>query len=422
MKNNKIDFLFLIFFFLINLNSFSQSTKNEKIDYKNTLKVGNQIWMDENLNVDRFQNGDIITQALSMDDWRAADKKSEPAWCYPAFSDSNAHLGKLYNYFAVNDTRNIAPQGWAIPTDYDWDSLVSFLGNEISGGKKLNSIPLLINGNNSNNMGSFFNKSPGSMNFDGCWGVGQSNSWWSSTKYFETNWVRSISKDGPISRFTPGPWGEGFSIRCIKKELSITSPIVVKENFEDINTDYQFVSIGNQIWSDKNLGVKHFKNGDTIHFVNSDEEWMAAYKSKQPAWCYMNDRPINGNNYGILYNWYAVNDARGLAPKGWHISSLKEWSTLIEELGGDSIATPKIQSEIAWYTNANNNSKLTIFPGGGRNFYGVFHFGIGGSVGYWTSTEFSNDEAYCIYIGSENKVKSWSTHKNHGYYLRFIKD
>lgn len=421
-KFNKVVVLFACFLFVFNLISFDVLSQNGKNETKKTLKVGDQVWMCENLEVDKFQNGDPILKAKSMDEWRAADKKNIPAWCYPDFKDTNAHLGKLYNYFAVNDIRNLAPKGWTIPTDFDWDKLVSYLGNEITGGKKLSSVAVIINGIVSDKMGSFFNKRPGSMNLDGSWGVGKSNSWWSSSKFYETNWVRYISSEGPMSRRSPGPWGEGFAIRCIRKDLSISEPFIENEKFEDIKTDFQSIQIDNQIWSDKNLSVKHFQNGDTIHFVNNSDDWLAANEAKVPAWCYMDDRPINGNNYGLMYNWYAVNDPRGLAPKGWHIPTVDEWKNLINNLGGDTLAGPKLKSKTAWYDKSNNSSNLNILPAGGRNFYGVFHLGIGGSVVYWTSSVFNNNKAYCVYLGDEKKVFNGETEKSHGYYIRIVKD
>ena len=83
--------------------------------------------------------------------------------------------------------------------------------------------------------------------------------------------------------------------------------------------------IGNQTWMAANLDIATFRNGDPIPEAKSKEEWIAACKAKQPAWCYYNNDPANGKKYGRMYNWYAVNDSRGLAPAGWHIPTLQEW-------------------------------------------------------------------------------------------------
>jgi uncharacterized protein (TIGR02145 family) len=115
-------------------------------------------------------------------------------------------------------------------------------------------------------------------------------------------------------------------------------------------------------------------------------------------------------------------DKRGLAPLGWHIPSRNEWFKLFEHFGGDSLAGPELKNKVLWYSNGNDRSEMNILPAGGRNMYGVFHFGIGGSVAFWTSTEFNSEMAYCIYFGDKDKVTNSTTEKSHGYYLRCIKD
>jgi uncharacterized protein (TIGR02145 family) len=418
MKQYIISFLIIFYFLPATVNS--QSNKNSTLK---ALKVGNQLWMEENLDVAVFRNGNPIKQAKSMKEWKDAYDTYTPSWCYPEFKNSNSHLGKLYNVFAVNDDRGLAPLGWAIPTDYDWDLLVDFVGDEINGGKQLQSLPIVLNGSATNLIGSFFNKRPGSMNLDGFWGLGESNSWWSITSVNESNWVRYINKEGPIARHLSTTWGQGMAIRCIKSESSAEeAPKEYVENYDDNYTLIQSITIGSQNWSNKNLSVKHFRNGDTIQYVSNADEWKKANDAKIPAWCYYADRPINGKNYGLMYNWYAIVDKRGLAPLGWHIPSRNEWFKLFEHFGGDSLAGPELKNKVLWYGSGNDRSEMNILPAGGRNMYGVFHFGIGGSVAFWTSTEFNSEMAYCIYFGDKDKVTNSTTEKSHGYYLRCIKD
>ena len=98
---------------------------------------------------------------------------------------------------------------------------------------------------------------------------------------------------------------------------------------------YTFVQIGQQVWMDKNLDVETYRNGDVIPQVTDSKEWAAL---KTGAWCYHSNNKANGVIYGKLYNWYAVNDQRGLAPKGWHIPSKAEWTTITTFLGGEDVA------------------------------------------------------------------------------------
>ena len=110
----------------------------------------------------------------------------------------------------------------------------------------------------------------------------------------------------------------------------------------------QTVTIGTQVWMTKNLDVATFRNGDPIPQAKTDEEWEKAGENEQPAWCYYNNDPANGAKYGKLYNWYAVNDSRGLAPSGYHIPSDAEWTRLTDFLGGEKVAGPKMKSKSGW--------------------------------------------------------------------------
>jgi uncharacterized protein (TIGR02145 family) len=106
----------------------------------------------------------------------------------------------------------------------------------------------------------------------------------------------------------------------------------------------QTVTIGTQEWTTKNLDVSTFRNGDPIPEAKTDEEWKRAGELKQPAWCYYDNDSANGEKYGKLYNWYAVNDARGMAPSGYHVPTDVEWKVLADFLGGRSDAGGKMKS------------------------------------------------------------------------------
>jgi len=102
------------------------------------------------------------------------------------------------------------------------------------------------------------------------------------------------------------------------------------------------VKMGEQIWSAKNLDVSKFRNGEVIPELKTKADWDNARKNSKPGFCYYKGDPVNGKKYGKHYNWFAVNDPRGLAPKGWHIATQEEWNTLAEFLGGDTIAGNKL--------------------------------------------------------------------------------
>jgi uncharacterized protein (TIGR02145 family) len=103
----------------------------------NIVKIGEQEWMDRNLSVSMFRNGDKIPEAKSKESWENAGNKGQPVWCYYENDQNNEEsYGKLYNWYAVHDPRGLAPEGWHIPSNEEWHTLIEYLGGEkIAGGK-----------------------------------------------------------------------------------------------------------------------------------------------------------------------------------------------------------------------------------------------------------------------------------------------
>lgn len=152
----------------------------------------------------------------------------------------------------------------------------------------------------------------------------------------------------------------------------------------------QTVTIGSQIWCTKNLNVSTFRNGDQIPEAKTLSDWHYAELNKQPAWCYYDNDPGNGEIYGKLYNWYAVNDSRGLAPQGFHIPSEIEWLKLLSFLGTET-AAKKLKSKTFWNKRGVDSYGFNALPGGKRNAYNSFGIDVNGD--FWTSTEIDDIEA-----------------------------
>ena len=96
------------------------------------ITIGTQVWMAANLDVDKFQNGDPILHAETDEEWRKAGEEGKPAWCYYDNDPKNGgKYGKLYNWYAIIDPRGLAPEGWRIPKEYDWEQLMLFLDPDI---------------------------------------------------------------------------------------------------------------------------------------------------------------------------------------------------------------------------------------------------------------------------------------------------
>ena len=124
----------LFFLFLISSSCYSQTHGSGVTDIDGnqyaTVVIGSQEWMAENLNVERFRNGDLIPQAKSAEEWWKAGVNKQPAWCYYNNEVKNGTVyGKLYNWFAVVDPRGLAPIGWHIPSFHEWQIVIEFLGS-----------------------------------------------------------------------------------------------------------------------------------------------------------------------------------------------------------------------------------------------------------------------------------------------------
>jgi uncharacterized protein (TIGR02145 family) len=149
------------------------------------------------------------------------------------------------------------------------------------------------------------------------------------------------------------------------------------------------VMIGSQTWMTENLNITTYRNGDTIPQVQDPLEWT---NLKTGAWCYFENMEENGVKYGKLYNYYAVNDPRGLAPLGWHIPTDTEWKQLTDYLGGPDFAGEKLKAKTGWENNGNgtNESGFSGVPGGYHLTNGKYDsagsFDYAGKFGYWWST------------------------------------
>ena len=171
---------------------------------------------------------------------------------------------------------------------------------------------------------------------------------------------------------------------------------------------FNSVKIGNQIWMTENLNVDRFRNGDIIPEAKTAEEWRTADNAKRAAWCYYDNDPANGKKYGKLYNWYAVNDKRGLVPAGWHVPDDKEWLLIDIIILGEE-AGIKMKSSTGWNQNGNgtNSSGFSGLPGGSRvcngDFVGWFYEG-----NWWSASESDNTYPWKWTDGDERWVWIWS--------------
>lgn len=178
------------------------------------------------------------------------------------------------------------------------------------------------------------------------------------------------------------------------------------------------VLINGKIWKAKNFNGDFYRNGDLIPQITDDTEWQSATYG---AWCYYENNSENGVEYGKLYNWYAVNDARGLAPVGYHVATKDEWADLV------SYITSTYDARETGTDHWENSSGTDLYGfkalgGGYRRNTGPF-LSLLKDARFWTATQY--DETYANYAKISFNSSSWTTDtisKGYGYSVRLIKD
>lgn len=195
----------------------------------------------------------------------------------------------------------------------------------------------------------------------------------------------------------------------------------------DDGNEYQTVAIGAQVWMSENLKVTHYRNGDAIPNVTDGGTWWGLSTG---AYCNYNNDKNKVATYGRLYNWYAVNDSRNIAPVGWHVATNADWQTLVDFLGGNSVAGGKMKENgtTHWASpniGATNESGFSALPGGFYAYNGdamFTNFGLTGN--WWSSTEFNSTYAWCHFLDyhySDIFVDSYFN-KRDGLSVRCVKD
>ena len=188
---------------------------------------------------------------------------------------------------------------------------------------------------------------------------------------------------------------------------------------------YQGIQIGTQCWTQSNLKVSKYRNGDNIPTGLSNSDWQ---NTTSGAYSIYNNDPVNDGLYGKLYNHYAVTDTRGLCPTDWHVPSDGEWTTLENHLGGSSVAGGALKSTAlqptpgGWNapnTGATNSTGFTALPGGVRYYYGAF-ISIA-NAGYWWSSFVTYGSTRILYFNS-SIVDRTNFDRAYGFSVRCLKD
>jgi uncharacterized protein (TIGR02145 family) len=336
--------------------------KGEQASYQTEVndkfKVGSQLWMKSNLDVEHFRNGDKIVESKTFEDWKKNSETHTPTWCYYNFDSLNKfRYGKIYNIWSIRDSRNLAPMGWSIPSDSDFKMLFNEYKED-----KYNTVNLYsdcywkpnnivnkwISGNwySSNNAwilpgGSLiceFEYNVRKKDNDSLYmfqGEGDTASLWTishgSSRYGRGRSVSIIPRLKEEIFFEDVSSCNGYYIRCIKGESENIVHLnqIHSTNAIDLKDDQNYETwedeLTGKIWMKYNLNISKFRNGDNIFQAKNEEEWKSAIKNEVPAWCYYNFiEPLSREylkQFGKLYNYYVVIDKRNIAPVGWKIPS-----------------------------------------------------------------------------------------------------
>ncbi len=510
-----------------------------------TVKIGDQWWIAENLKVTHYRNGDPIPNLIDNTEWA---ETMSGAYCYYNNDISNAEdYGALYNWFVLSDSRNIAPEGWHIPTDKEWKKLELFLGisksevddwgsrGNYEGGKLKETGSAYWNSYNTGATNeSGFSARPGGCRIDLAGDfkdMGKFALYWSATEtsdYYA--WSRRLSYNNAEVYRNYFNKRRGFSIRLVRGEetpselesINITQPYSIVYNGEtlqlncttnftdgssvDISNEttwsitsgsagtidnnglftssnsktgvvtitasyknqtaetiisvqnnsletgtmtdndgnvYRTVKIGNQWWMAENLRVTHYRNGDLIPNATDAAEWDVL----SGAFCYYDNDKKNAAIYGALYNWYAVDDERNIAPEGWHVPSDEEWKEM-EMFLGMSMSDVEIDDSQyrgtdeggklkemgtvesrngLWQkpnTGATNESGFSARPGGHRYpNTGIDFSYLGSYAAFWTATQSGYSTAKMRYLTyNSDMITRYGLYLKHGRSIRLVKD
>jgi uncharacterized protein (TIGR02145 family) len=190
--------------------------------------------------------------------------------------------------------------------------------------------------------------------------------------------------------------------------------------------EYKTVLIGDEEWMAENLNTNRYRNGDNIPPIQLDADWSATTSGTWSYYSYDSDLSCP---YGKLYNWFAVDDNRGLCPIGWHVPSQEEYGLLISILGGYSLASNAMRTtgNAYWATpnsSATNSSGFSALGGGSRWWNGSYttipnmDFGV-----FWSSAASGAEDARLLLLTNSTGQLSFTAYdKNIGASVRCVRD
>jgi uncharacterized protein (TIGR02145 family) len=401
------------------------------------VAIDGNCWFKENLATTLTRDTTAIPEETDYTTW---NNLATPAFARYGNSDDGVEThGLLYNAYATTAEYGLCPTNWVIPSSADWQALADALGDASTAGGAMKesgtSHWLAPNTGATNSSG--FTALPSGQRQVGTLGdihIGEEAWFWTpktlSNPTLLTSW--GLSHTSATLSSAQHSLKRGHSVRCLLIPILGCTDLNFMEYNAAANVDdgscqtpafpgctderysefdptanlddgscthlagctptdvvafdgynYTLVTIGEQCWFKENLRSEHYNDGSAIPEVQDNAEWGALSTGAQSYW---GNNTTNLATYGRLYNWYAVDDSRGLCPSGWHVPSDGEWTVLTDYLGGLSFAGGQMKSSATdsptW--DGTNTSGFSGLPGGNRSNYGIFDsFGF---RGYWWSS------------------------------------
>ena len=399
-----------------------------------TVKIGNQVWMAENL-----------------------DYETEKSYCYNDSSKYCDKYGRLYTWATAVDA---CPTGWHLPASAEFDTLFKAVGSQMVAGNRLKATSGWKTNINLGDEYGFSALPAGGRYFDGTYNSEGTNAdFWSSTedKDGSNAYAMYLNSDDNGAFLTAQSRNLGKSVRCVKDDTtsSVSSSSAASSSSVRVNTD-----AGSEYDVATNT-LKDLRDGKTYKAVKIGKQtWMAEnlnYETEN-SWCY-NDSSKYCDKYGRLYTWAAAIDSIALAsdrtnpqncgngktclfskklqgscPSGWHLPSRAEWLTLFVAVGGKSVAGQKLMSTSGWEQGIGTDDYgFSALPASERYIDGTYN-SEGMYAYFWSSTMDSNytrgdtifdvsSNAYAMhmYYGTEKADVEYQG-KNIGVSIRCVMD
>lgn len=363
------------------------------------VAIGNQVWMKRNWDAD-FPGSKVYN-----DDEDNADE-----------------YGRLYNHAQVMDA-DFVPDGWRVPTEADIDELLTFLGGALIAGGKLKEYAenhwITPNTGATDEVG--FKALPGGRaDVDAAFELLQLNGFFWLQDEGEPLVPEGLAISGILYNQATATWtktatANGYKLDVAEDDLftsfvagfedldvgnvdtyditglSADTPYYVRargyneigdgENCDAVTFDtledvqdfdgnrYSYVTIGTQQWMVENFRSEHYADGTAIPNLTLDADWIAedGTPGHDGAMCYYdNDEATYKPDYGALYNWYAVDNAHGLAPAGWRVANDTDWNTLATFIHGDTYEAGKLKSLGLTYWDSPNTLAIDSYGFDGR--------------------------------------------------------